>query len=115
MSTRATILIKSQKENKEVRIYHHCDGYPDGIGSDMKAYLKSITWWDVYEIANDLVKGKCGMVGGKSDDGYELTPCQHGDEEYAYLIDCDSRTLTCYEVGWDEFDWKDENIVDIPD
>ena len=124
MSTRATILIKSKKENEEVRIYHNCDGYPDGIGSDMKRYLKSIGFWDVYEIANDLIKGKCGMVGTHPDDGYELTypddgyeltSCQHGDEEYAYLIDCDSKTLTCYEVGWDEFDWKDENIVDIPD
>lgn len=115
MSTRATILIKSKKENEEIRIYHHCDGCPDGIGSDMKAYLKTIIQWDVYEIANDLVKGKCGMVGGKPDSGYELTPCQHGDEEYAYLIDCDTKTLTCYKVGWEEFDWKDVNIVEIPD
>ena len=102
MSTRATILIKSKKENEEVRIYHHSDGYPAGIGSDILEF-------------NDLVKGKCGMVGCKPDNGYKLTSCQHGDEKYAYLIDCDLKTLTCYEIGWDEFDWKDENIIDIPD
>ena len=115
MSTRATILIKSKEQNEEVRVYHHCDGYPDGIGIDMKAYLKTVAYWDVYQIANDLIKGECGMVGNRHDDGYELTPCQHGDEEYAYLIDCDNKTLTCYEVGLDEFEWKDEKIVEIPD
>ena len=113
MSTRATILIRSKQENEEVRIYHHCDGYPDGIGSDMKAYLKTIVLWDVYIIANDLIKGKCGFVGGKTDYGYELTPCQHGDEDYSYVIDCDNKTLTCYKYkighGWEKFDWKDEN------
>lgn len=117
MSTRATILIQSKERNENVRIYHHCDGYPDGIGSDMKAYLKTITQtqWDVYEIANDLIKGKCGMVGKHPDDGYELTSCQHGDEEYAYLIDCDAKNLKCYEVGWDEFELKESKIVEIPD
>ena len=115
MSTRATILIKSEKQHEVVRIYHHSDGYPDGIGTDMKNYLKTIFRWDVYEIANDLIKGECGMVFNKPDDGYELTPCQHGDEEYAYIIDCDEKTITCYEIGWDDFDWADEKIVEIPD
>ena len=115
MSTRATILIKSAEKKESVRIYHHLDGYPDGIGSDLKAYTSTLRWWDVYGIANDLIKGRCGMVGNSPDDGYELTSCQHGDEEYAYLIDCDAKTLTCYEVGWDEFEWKEENIVEIPD
>jgi hypothetical protein len=120
MSTRATILIKSKRRNEEVRIYHHCDGYPDGIGIDLKAYIKTISslklpHWDVYHIANDLIKGQCGMVGNRRDNGYELTPCQHGDEEYAYLIDCDAKTLTCYAVGWDEFEWDEKKIVEIPD
>jgi len=116
MSTRATILIKSEKKKESVRIYHHCDGYPEGIGSDMKDFLETICYWDVYEIANDLIKGRCGiLVGNRRDDGYELTSCQHGDEEYAYLIDCDTKTLTCYEVGWDEFEWDERKIVEIPD
>ena len=87
MSTRATILVKSKKNNEEVRIYHHSDGYPDGIGSDIKSYLKTLKCWYVYDIANDLIKGMCGLVNGNPDRGYELTPCQHGDEVYAYLID----------------------------
>ena len=78
MSTRATILIKSKRQNEKVRIYHHSDGYPEGVGHDLKEYLKGVKWWDVYDIANELIKGKCGNKDG----GYELTPCQHGDEDY---------------------------------
>ena len=115
MSTRATILIKSKKQNEQVRIYHHFDGYPEGVGADLKGYLKTLQWWDVYDMANDLIKGKCGIVDRKPDMGYDLTSCQHGDEEYAYLIDCDNKTLKCYKVGWDEFEWKEENVVEIPD
>lgn len=109
MSTRATILIKSEKQNEEIRIYHHCDGYPEGVGNSLKEYLKEQKDWWVYEIANELIKGKCKFKSFNkyvSDQMYELTPCQHGDEEYAYLIDCDNKTLTCYKIGWNEFDWK---------
>ena len=108
MSTRATILIRSDRQNEKVRIYHHSDGYPEGLGRDLKEYLKGVKRWHVYDIANDIIKGKCG----KKDDGYELTPCQHGDEDYAYLIDCDTRSIICYEIGFDEFEWKDEKIVE---
>lgn len=113
MSTRATILVKD--EDEEVRIYHHCDGYPDGIGSDMKAYLKDVKYWSVEDIANDLIKGKCGSYEdwrtGKQipDDGYEWTSCIHGDEEFYYVIDCVDKALHCYE------DEGLKNEVVIPD
>lgn len=108
MSTRAIILIKSKKQKEEVRIYHRYDGYPEGVGHDLKEYLKGVKRWYVYDIANELIKGKCGNKNG----GYELTLCQHGDENYAYLIDCDAKEIICYKVGWDEFEWKDEKIVE---
>ena len=108
MSTRATILIKSHDE--KFRLYHHHDGHPSCIGKDMKNYLKTLNWWHPDEIANVFIKG-----GLNDDDGYEITSCQHGDEEYAYLIDCDKKTIKCYKVGWDEFDWKESKVVEIPD
>ena len=109
MSTRATILIR--EGNDEIRIYHHCDGYPSGVGKDLKNYLNKNPnrFWDAYGIANGLIKGDC-----VKDDEYELTSCQHGDEEYAYLIDCKDKSITCYKVGWDEFNWDKDNIVEIP-
>ena len=109
MATRATILIKLDEE--KYRIYHHCDGNPEGIGKDLKAYLeekKDHKWYPDY-IANDLIKGKVA-----NDDGYELTNCQHGDENYAYLIDCNEKKLKCFQVGWDDHDWTDDKLVEIP-
>ena len=111
MSTRATILIK-EKDQKDIWIYHHCDGYPEGVGSDLKNYLKTQKYgWISYEIANDLIKDRADL----KDDGYELTEAQHGDEAYGYIIDCDNKTLKCYKIGYDQFEWKQKDEVEIPD
>jgi len=110
MSTRATILIRQESQNTHIRIYHHTDGYPDGIGADIKQALeKHGRNWDACRIANEMLKGLNGF-----DEYYEITFCQHGDEEYAYLIDCDNKQLTCYKIRWDDFVWSDEKIVEIP-
>ena len=110
MSTRATIKITEKKDT--IRIYHHHDGYPEGVGHDLKKYLGNIRYgWDAFHIANDLIKLE-------DDDEYELTPCIHGDEEYLYLIDCDKKELTCYAMGWDESEEsiiRPSNIREIPD
>ena len=113
MSTRATILIKSKEDDEQVYVYHHSDGFPNSIGVDMKEYLSALKpyEWDVYEIANGLIKGYCG-----DDRWYELTNCQHGDEEFAYLIDVDAQTIKCYSIGCDDFNWpKAEKEVEIPE
>lgn len=107
MSTRATILVKSEKFNESVSIYHHCDGYPEGVGETLKSVLSSLNWhfnYDVFDIANKILKLK-------SDTSFELTSGQHGDEEYAYLINVDEQVMKCYAVGWDEFEWKEEKLV----
>lgn len=112
MSTRATILIL-EKNEPDVHIYHHCDGYPEGVGSDLKHYLNSLKHnWRAHDIAAALIDGSA-IENDRC--GYEPTSCQHGDEEYAYLIDCDNKTLTCYEIGWDQFEWNEDDIVEIPD
>lgn len=82
MSTRATILIRQESRNTHIRIYHHTDGYPDGVGADIKHALETQgARWDACRIANQMLKGLNGF-----DEYYEITFCQHGDEEYAYLI-----------------------------
>lgn len=111
MSTRATICIK-EKNEQDIWVYHHCDGYPTGIGSDLKRYLNTLKYrWIATEIANDLIKDRVAL----KDDGYELTSGQHGDEAYAYLIDCDERTIKCYNINFNQFEWKTEDEVKIPD
>ena len=37
MSTRAHIAIHSKGEYRHM--YHHCDGYPDGVGSELSSIL----------------------------------------------------------------------------
>ena len=108
MSTRATIIVKNS--NEKYHLYHHCDGYPEGIGKDLKNYLKTVSHWYPDDITNVLIKG-----GLNNDDGYEITSGQHGDEEYGYLIDCDKKRIKCYRLAWDEFDWKESKVVEIPD
>lgn len=98
MSTRASIRINAKGE-KPICLYHHCDGYPDGVGSELKTFVKEYNGcWDPYFVATTIIKGAYHSL----DETYELTPCIHGDEEYLYVIDCDEKTITGYELGWDE-------------
>ncbi len=95
MSTRAHIRII--EGNDTFLLYHHHDGYPEGVGSDLKQFLSQRRWWYADEIANDLIKGKLDK-----DDEYEIASCLHGDEAYIYVINCDDRTLKCYGHNFDE-------------
>lgn len=123
MSTRAHIRVTDGTDT--FLLYHHHDGYPEGIGIDIKAYLDKIEFFikpkycvDQYPsatcIANAIVKGIYSSLYESVDNGYELTTCFHGDEEYCYLIDCMKRELHCYRVGWDGPDlWNPHYEQDI--
>ena len=125
MSTRCNIIIKDRRHR--VILYHHHDGYPEGVGSDLKKYLSKFEDWQIrqhgrWEIANDLVKDKAGL----NDDGYEVTMALHTDIDYCYVINCVSGTLLCYSCSrlgysydtgrytWDLV-FRKENLRDIPD
>lgn len=77
MSTRCNIVIK--KGDDTLYLYHHFDGYPEGVGGellDLRDMLKSdMTPQDVHY---SLVY----LYG----DEYELTDRLHGDIEYVYFI-----------------------------
>ena len=66
MSTRCNIIIKDRRD--KIILYHHHDGYPSGVGSDLKKYLATFQDWQIrqhgrWKIANDLVKNKLGEYG----------------------------------------------------
>ena len=99
MSTRASIRIT--EGDGQILLYHHSDGYPEGVGAELKQFLdQKDNWfgWDAERIASGLatMKNKWGIYP------YECAICLHGDEEYVYVIDCDKETLTCYSHRWDE-------------
>ena len=112
MSTRSHIEVRQGK--KKNYIYHHCDGYPAGVGMELKETLEAKHFFDkekkfgIRKTTNTI----CNI-----DSQYEPDEGFHGDEEYYYVVDCDNRTLTCYEVPWDmeSFDeiFDKKNIVEI--
>ena len=87
MSTRCHIIIKW--DDKETFIYHHHDGYPEGVGTELKEILKSCTSYDWETIAEKILG---------YDDQYEEDSGIHGDEDYIYEIEAKDTyaTLKCY-------------------
>ena len=123
MSTRCNIIIKT-RWNKRIYLYHHHDGYPEGVGALLADYLGEMKPWQIkqnpIEIANHLVKHgipymgrdwKTGEPKERVDDEYEITTGIHGDIEYLYVLNCKAGSLHCYAVGWD--DQNDTFEVDL--
>lgn len=103
MSTRCCVKVIKSFEGKtaktaEVMLYHHYDGYPEGVGADLVE--RSAKWsktypergWDIDDIVNGLVKD--------DSDCYEYTAYNHIDIEYLYTIDCNNMTIKCNEAHW---------------
>ena len=88
MSTRCQI--KVTYLNREVLLYHHHDGYPEGVGFDLIQRQKKLKSWDGNILINKLVKD--------TTDEYEIAYLIHTDLDYWYEIDCDRRTIRCWKV-----------------
>ena len=97
MSTRTQIRIFSKVENsvKSIDLYHHHDGYPEGVGFDLVTRLSQMRNWYVSEIANTLIKDV--------KDEYELTLGNHTDVDYLYEIDTNEQTVTCFRFGYNKY------------
>lgn len=103
MSTRCNIIIKGMG-SQDIILYHHHDGYPQGVGYDLKTRLDKIQGrWYKSDIANFLVKD--------ADDEYEITTCIHTDIDYLYTIDCDNSRLQCNKAWGREV--KEEVILNF--
>lgn len=96
MSTRCHVIIREVEETDNARylctehyVYHHCDGYPDGVGSELKKILESCPSYDWETIMEKILDYS---------DEYEEDSGIHGDEEYIYDIEAEgvSAILKCY-------------------
>lgn len=109
MSTRCNIIVKENETTYQY--YHHCDGYPSGVGAELnKVFAQEFRnrKGDEVILANDVMT----KLATENAD-YEFEDCYyhpHGDIEYLYEIvqNADSIKMTCYE--YDEInDWdRDE-------
>ena len=117
MSTRSYIAIcknkNEQLDGKYLGLYHHCDGYPSGVGSELSRILSEcpLAWTpeSVRKFINEY------------DEDYEIVECGIAwDVEYVYVILCEEMLLLCYYKGittdatykWDiQCDCGDELII----
>lgn len=100
MSTRAHVIIKKKGE-EDVYAYHHCDGYPDGVGEDLKRFII-----DEGTAAKPKLTAK---LLNEWDDSFEIDDGIHGDEEYIYVIDLDEKTVKGYGIWGDDYEDAVEN------
>ena len=119
MSTRCNIIVTDYGVRHY--LYHNSDGYPSGVGVQLKKCAKRWfpggygcrTWPSL--VANQLVKYEIGL----NDKTYEITSGLHGDVNYLYVINLKARTIRGYRV--ERWDMKiseivrRENLVRIPE
>ncbi len=88
MSTRCQIKIIYLKPS--VLLYQHWDGYPQGVGKDLIQRQKKFNTWNGNLLVNELLKNK------RKNDGYEIAFEVHTDLDYWYEIDCNRKTIRCW-------------------
>ena len=93
MSTRCNIVVTDGRST--FYLYHHCDGYPQGVGAFLYRKIQERLDNDCFSFAEDVVNM---LVKDKEDDSYEITCCLHGDIEYLYEIDLSTETLKCFKL-----------------
>lgn len=125
MSTRANIVIKNKSNDgksltsvKYVQVYHHCDGYPKGVGEEIRELLhkrfveeqnKDISVDSLYKMLIETNTDEmCPeyRLDTATNDIWKVR--LHGDIEYLYVIDIDEESVFCYHqnIGWSS---EDEN------
>ena len=118
MSTRCNIIIREGKD--KILLYHHHDGYPEGVGKDLLNYMQKTC--DEHRgvcaesVARELVKNETSRTG-LNDNGYVPAICIHYDIEYLYEIDTDRCTLRCWSVrlDWETGRYKRRRFIDMND
>lgn len=93
MSTRANIFIRNDyDDNEKVVIYHHYDGYPEGVGKDLTCILQKFS----KEKHVNVSKEELANFICNSDSNFRITtPFETADVEYIFEIN-----LVRHSVEW---------------
>lgn len=103
MSTRANIVIRNDYDDKEkVVIYHHCDGYPEGVGKDLTSILQK---YSENEHANATKEELANFICNADSDFRITTPFENADAEYIYEINSAKRHVEWERVYNGEQKW----------
>ena len=91
MSTRANIFIRNDfDDNEKVVIYHHRDGYPEGVGKDLTNILHK---FNKEKHANVSKEELASFICNNDSDFRIITPFEAADAEYIYEINLAKRSV----------------------
>lgn len=94
MSTRCNILVKYNNDSDYMhQYYHHHDGYPEGVGAVLDAFLTTAQVISQSQDSIDLVfKMLLTAEGRFEDEGFNQS--LHSDIEYLWFVDLTDCRLT---------------------
>lgn len=103
MSTRCHIVV-IEEDNTKHYIYHHSDGYPEGVGAELEEVLEACPSYDWETIMEHILA---------YDSQYEEDSGIHGDEEYIYEIQItNGGTGAIYECyKYDEYTAPSKSLI----
>jgi len=99
MSTRANIFIRESMDDREKEIvYHHCDGYPEGVGRDLTRILGKLPKDAEGNVLPEyLNKRRLAVFICDTDHDFRITtPYSAGDSEFDYEINIAERRVDWY-------------------
>lgn len=103
MSTRSQIRVIG-RDGTVIDLYHHCDGYFEGVGNHLQVILA--------DTRNELKFLAALMNSADEMSGYELTDTLHGDIEYFYLVDFKNSIFKGWRCQWQP--WPKEANINSP-
>jgi len=97
MSTRSSIIITSVIERKAAYLYHHCDGYPGGVGVDLAEKYKDIIESTEGKVTFNALLDRVTMDSDFENEGSDGGI--HGDIEYLYIMDIEAQAVHCFKAN----------------
>ena len=85
MSTRCNIIVKDTEGNGVI-LYHHCDGYPSGVGAHLLEIVKGKNFMDAFSCENHILHTTEGKNDKPFKNDFNLAGCLAGDIEYLYTV-----------------------------
>ncbi len=107
MSTRANIIIKDNYS--KLFFYRHSDGYPEGTLPSLNVFLDRVKQGKIRDNVSQAA-GWLIAIGMEEQyyswkvGSYEPTTGIHGDIEYLYIIDLESKTITVHESNFKKWE-----------
>ena len=94
MSTRCNVLVQYESGYR-VQFYHHLDGYPEGVGYQLKSFLDTTNAMYGLRSTSDFFYNLLKIEGG-----YELEDkkVRHADIDYIYYVDMKKDLVTYTKV-----------------